>query len=91
MLNLLTRCISDIRRQWLTLTVGLAAGFVLGLAVQSFGAIISFGPLVLALLCLAPCLIPLALMRKVAPKQEQGMNADTRDPMKARETVDQLT
>ena len=66
MTNLLTGCLSDIKRQALPLGIGAIAGFVLGLTANSLGAFVSFGPLLLVLICLAPCLAPILLLDEIA-------------------------
>ena len=50
--------------------LGLALGFLLGLAAPSFGVFVSFGPLLMIRLCLVPCLAPLLLLRK--PDRQAG-------------------
>ncbi|MEO5950864.1 MAG: hypothetical protein ABIQ44_00170 [Chloroflexia bacterium] len=68
MTNFLTKCISDMKPHIPALMIGAIAGFALGLTFQSLAAFISVGPLLLALLCLAPCLAPILLFRQTNNK-----------------------
>ncbi len=64
MLQLATDCLSGFREHGPALGVGIIVGFLLGLAAPFAGALVSFGPLLSILLCLAPCIFPLWLFRR---------------------------
>ncbi|MEP6774767.1 MAG: hypothetical protein ABJA50_04150 [Chloroflexota bacterium] len=64
MLQLAKDCATGFRRHAAAGGVGLALGFLLGLSAPSIGAFVSFGPLLMIILCLVPCLAPLLLLRK---------------------------
>lgn len=70
MLQLAKECAVRFRRHAAGVGIGLVLGFLLGLAAPSFGVFVSFGPLLMIILCLVPCLAPLLLLRK--PNRQAG-------------------
>jgi hypothetical protein len=70
MLQLAKDCAAGFWRHAAGVGIGLALGFLLGLAAPSIGVFVSFGPLLMIILCLVPCLAPLLLLRK--PGRREG-------------------
>jgi hypothetical protein len=70
MLQLAKDCATGFRRHAAAGGIGLALGFLLGLSTLFIGVFVSFGPLLMIILCLVPCLAPLLLLRK--PDRRDG-------------------
>ena len=75
MLQSMKACVTGGPPQILAGAVGLLVGLGLGLAAPSLGAVLGAGPILMAAVCLLPCLAPLLLLRR-----NQDRPVTPRDP-----------
>jgi hypothetical protein len=71
MRQLAQQCVSGLRHPLVAGGIGMLLGLGLGLLVPNFGVVVSLGPLLAILLCLAPCLVPLVLLRRSGGRTPQ--------------------